>query len=586
MALDIPFPAPMTAMPSMTKWWRSLRLQARFMMLAGAGVLIFAASALAILSWFELSLLNQRYRSAAENELKSLAALVESAMEQRVNDSENVAIKVFNGWFESRNQEYNGKLWSVWSPKVTDYMAQTEPGKPAKQPQDDIDREALRTGQPAERFTGDTYRYSLPIVLGRNTGSRTEVCAGCHTGGMAIEKGEVIAVFSTMVPAEAELAALHRFLWIMVAGAAVTAAIAIFGIGVILGQVITRPLGRMTKAMLRLAEGDETAAIPSSRREDEIGEMAGAVRVFKEHMIEASHLRAEQKNAEARAQREHKEGMRRLAAEFRDAIGGIVNIVSSASAQLETTAVTLSTSAEENRSLSENVATASEESSSNVLSVASASEQLSASVHEIDAQVHESSQIATEAVTQARQTGARIGELLEAVNSIGGVIKLIDEIADQTNLLALNATIEAARAGEAGKGFAVVAQEVKSLAAQTAEATGKIASQIASVQEATKDSVAAIGEITATINRVSEIASSIAAAVGEQGTATQEISQSVQQVAGRSADVAANIAKVSRAVGETGTASGKVLSAAQSLSKESSHLKCEVDKFLANVAAA
>ena len=132
----------------MVQWWKSLRLQARFMALTGIGVLILAACALALVSWFEVSSLKQRFRSAAENELKSLAALVESAMEQRLNDQENVAIKVFNGWFESRNKEYSGKLWSVWSPKVTAYMAQTDRERAAKKPLDGIDREALRTGLP------------------------------------------------------------------------------------------------------------------------------------------------------------------------------------------------------------------------------------------------------------------------------------------------------------------------------------------------------------------------------------------------------------------------------------------------------
>lgn len=569
----------------MIEWWKTLRLQGRFMALAGVGVLIFAACALALISWFELSSLKQRFRGAAQNELNSLAALVEAAMEQRLNDQENVAIKVFNGWFESRNRDYSGKLWSVWSPKVAAYMAQAEPDRAAKKPLDGIDQEALRTGRPVERFEAGTYRYSLPIVLGRNTGARVEVCAGCHTAGMGIEKDEVIAVFSTSVPTAAEFAALRRFLLTMAAGASAAAAFAILGIRLILGQVITRPLARMTKAMLRLADGDESTEVPSQRRRDEIGEMAGAVGIFKEHMIEAGRLRAEQKNAEVRLAEQRKADMRTLVGEFRAAIGGIVNVVSTASGQLEGTATDLSKSAEKNMSLSASVATASEDSSANVLSVASASEELSASVHEIGEQVHESSKIANEAVTQARRTGTRIGDLLQAVHSIGGVVKLIAGIAKQTNLLALNATIEAARAGAAGRGFVVVAQEVKSLAAETAKATDEIARQIAKVQVATEESVAAIEEISGTIHRVSEIAGAIASAVEQQGLATIEISQSVQHVAGRSADVAANIAEVSHAASETGSASEKVLSAAKSLSKESSHLKVEVDKFLSTVAA-
>ena len=360
----------------MVQWWKSLRLQARFMALTGVGVLILAACALALVSWFEVSSLKQRFRSAAENELKSLAALVESAMEQRLNDQENVAIKVFNGWFESRNKEYSGKLWSVWSPKVTAYMAQTDPERAAKKPLDGIDQEALRTGLPVERFAGGTYRYSLPIVLGRNTGTQTEVCAGCHTGGMGLETGEVIAVFSTSVPTTGEFAALYRLLLIMAAGMSAAAAFAILGIRLILGQVIARPLARMTEAMLGLAGGDETIHVPAQHRKDEIGEMAGAVRIFKEHMIEASRLREEQKNTEARIAEERKAGMRRLVAEFRAAVGGIVNVVSTASTELEGTAATLSQSAERNRNLSATVATASGESSANVLSVASASERI------------------------------------------------------------------------------------------------------------------------------------------------------------------------------------------------------------------
>ena len=135
------------------------------------------------------------------------------------------------------------------------------------------------------------------------------------------------------------------------------------------------------------------------------------------------------------------------------------------------------------------VAAASEEASTNVQSVASATEELSSSVNEISRQVQESARMANEAVDQARHTNDRVSELSKAAARIGDVVELINTIAGQTNLLALNATIEAARAGEAGRGFAVVASEVKALAEQTAKATGEIGQQITGIQGATQESV-------------------------------------------------------------------------------------------------
>ncbi len=130
------------------------------------------------------------------------------------------------------------------------------------------------------------------------------------------------------------------------------------------------------------------------------------------------------------------------------------------------------------------VAAASEEASTNVQSVASATEELTSSVNEISRQVQESARMAGDAVDQARKTNDRVSELSKAAARIGDVVELINTIAGQTNLLALNATIEAARAGEAGRGFAVVASEVKALAEQTAKATGEIGQQISGIQAA------------------------------------------------------------------------------------------------------
>jgi methyl-accepting chemotaxis protein len=349
---------------------------------------------------------------------------------------------------------------------------------------------------------------------------------------------------------------------------------------------IARPVRRIGEVLVAIANGNKAIDIPYSHRGDEVGDNARAAVKFKDNLLQIERMEAEKQQSDAERAARRREEMRRLADEFHSAVGKIVDTVSSAATELETAAGMLTQTADSTQRLSTAVSTASGEALTNVNSVASAAEELAASVTEIGRQVDESSRIAGEAVTQAGETDVRIAALSQAAGRIGDVVKLITAVAEQTNLLALNATIEAARAGAAGKGFAVVAQEVKALAAQTAKATDEIGTQIGAMQGATQDSVAAIRAIGSTINRVSEIAGAIAAAVEEQGAATQAIARSVQQAARGSAEVADNIVSVSRGATETGTASARVLGSARALARESSHLKLEVEKFLANVRAA
>jgi methyl-accepting chemotaxis protein len=338
--------------------------------------------------------------------------------------------------------------------------------------------------------------------------------------------------------------------------------------------------------MRRLADGDLDIAAGDISRGDELGAMARTVDVFKINAIEIGRLTKEQQMAEGRAAAQRKSDMVRLANDFEDAVGEIIETVSSASTELEASAGTLTETAVRSQELAVMVAAASEEASTNVQSVASATEEMSSSVNEISRQVQESARIAHEAVSQAKKTNDRVSELAKAATRIGDVVELINTIAGQTNLLALNATIEAARAGEAGRGFAVVASEVKALAEQTAKATGEIGQQISGIQAATQESVGAIKEIGDTIGRMSEISSAIASAVEEQGAATQEISRNVQQAAKGTQQVSSNIADVQRGASETGSASSEVHSAAESLSRDSNRLKLEVGKFLDTVRAA
>ncbi|MCL2227676.1 MAG: methyl-accepting chemotaxis protein [Oscillospiraceae bacterium] len=179
-------------------------------------------------------------------------------------------------------------------------------------------------------------------------------------------------------------------------------------------------------------------------------------------------------------------------------------------------------------------------------------QQLSSSISEIAQKTKDNADkaeraalLANEIKTNAEKGSKQMDEMMAAVKdinvssqSIGKVIKSIDDIAFQTNILALNAAVEAARAGQHGKGFAVVAEEVRNLAAKSAEAAKNTESLIVdSIEKAelgsriADDTAASLVEIVAGIGESNQLVNEIAKSSEEQSAGIMQINMGVDQVA-------------------------------------------------------
>jgi len=348
--------------------------------------------------------------------------------------------------------------------------------------------------------------------------------------------------------------------------------------GLLAGWAITRRLRIVATATQKVAAGDRYADIPK-QPPGPLADLSEAVAALRAAARDADARVVDQRRQEAEA-RLHHAGHSFFTRQFKDTVDQVTRAFTRGIDEIGHTAAELSN---QNRHMHRQVEDASRSAATagaDVHALGVAAREILHSIRLSAGDVSNSKDASERAVKDIARADETVRSLSQAAARIGEVVGLIQTIARQTSLLALNASIEAVRSGDAGKGFAVVANDVKRLAAQTAQATNDISSQVRDIQNAVEETASALGHVTGSVGRINDANTVLRQVLEEQ---TAELDEIANHASGVARQIAGALPGIGAAVGHVDLAGEQVIGTAKELIGHSQGLVSTVGRYFANL---